>query len=867
MNSPEIRQRFFDFFEKNGHTKVPSSSLIPAEDPTLLFANAGMNQFKDSFLGNEKRSYTRAVSIQKCVRAGGKHNDLDQVGYTERHLTFFEMMGNFSFGDYFKKEAIQFAWDFLTQEMKLDPDRLYPTVFKTDDESYDLWHTMIGVPKKNITRLGEADNFWQMGETGPCGPCSEVHYDRGAETGCGKKTCAPGCECPRYNEVWNLVFMQYNKGEDGSLKPLTQKGVDTGMGLERLCMISQDKHSVFETDLFTTIHQHIEELTGHSYAESSPDEKTAFHVLSDHIRTACLIIADGGTPSNDGRGYVLRKIIRRAALFAQKLSDDEQLFPKLAPMFIDSMAPIYPELKTNQPLIEKLLEREASRFATNLLQGQAILQSYIEDNLKEGTKIISGAQAFKLYDTYGFPPELTTIIAGESNFSIDTKGFEKEMQKQQAQSGKKIKETTGLTLDIPSNITTKFAGYETLETTSPIVFTHTEDAALWIVTEESPFYVESGGQVNDKGWVTINDLSHPVTDLKKVGSLKKPVIAVKLKIKDPTSIKVGDSAHCVVDATARLNTVRNHTATHLLQAALIQVLGKTIKQAGSVVNEEYLRFDFTHHEPMTKEQIATVETLVNQKIQDDIETNIYETTLSKAKDAGVISFFGEKYNPENVRVVEVPGFSAELCGGTHASRTGIIGSFKIVSEASLSAGVRRIVAISGPAAVKLFGESYDTIKTLAELFKAKPQQVLSAVQRQQKNLSEVQSELKSLKKQLWKSQIPTWTKQIDTSAPVPFLYLKVSDFSNEDLKHMCQELEKQTPGFYFLVSTQGNSTRISFLAHLSKEFSSKVDFKAFATFLKDECGLRGGGSATMIQGGGTLKENLVKTIRKWLDSQ
>jgi len=461
MKSPEIRKKFFDFFKKHGHQQVASSSLIPAQDPTLLFANAGMNQFKDVFLGKEKRSYTRATSIQKCMRAGGKHNDLDNVGFTKRHLTFFEMMGNFSFGDYFKKEAIRYAWDFLTKEMGLPEKELHATVFETDDESYDLWMKEIGLPKKRIHRLGAKDNFWQMGDTGPCGPCTEIHLDRGPEFGC--KDCGPECDCDRYLEIWNLVFMQFDRQPDGSDKPLKQTGVDTGMGLERLCVAIQNCDSVFETDLFEKTLQKIELVTGVNYKKSDDEIKAAFHVLSDHIRASSLLISDGCAPSNEGRGYVLRKVIRRAALFSQKLSS-ESFFPELAHIVVKDLGDIYPDLKTNEALIVKVLASEVEKFSVNLVRGQKILADFFESNKK--SKLITGSQAFKLYDTYGFPFELTNLMAQENGFSVDKDGFEKEMAQQQAQSGKKEKATTKKKLD--EKIKTEFTGYEKLGTGAKI---------------------------------------------------------------------------------------------------------------------------------------------------------------------------------------------------------------------------------------------------------------------------------------------------------------------------------------------------------------------------------------------------------------
>lgn len=861
MKSEVIRQKFIDFFKKHGHEIVSSSSLIPAEDPTLLFANAGMNQFKDLFLGKEKRSYTRASTIQKCVRAGGKHNDLEQVGFTKRHLTFFEMMGNFSFGDYFKKEAIQFTWDFFTQEMKLDPAKLYPTVYHDDDESFAIWHEQIGIAKERITRLGAKDNFWQMGDTGPCGPCTEIMYDRGAEHSCGESTCAPGCECPRYLELWNLVFMQFDRQEDGSDIPLEKPGVDTGMGLERICLVMQDVDNVFQTDLFMRLTDRAQKISGIDYKSAPTQTQVAFHVIGDHIRSSSLLIADGCTPSNDGRGYVLRKIIRRAALFAQKLSDERTLLPQVAEEFISFFSPVYPNLETSKVLILKLLQSEIDRFSANLIAGQQILQKYMDAHTKAQRSELSGAESFKLYDTYGFPLELTIVIAQEHGFSVDVSGFETEMAKQQAQSGKKsMQKKEQLTID--EDIHTVFVGYESYKTMSPVIFFKQEDDAAWLVTKESPFYVESGGQVSDSGVVKIGDTAYPVIELKKIGSpWSNPAIAVKIKTgKNTPTITIGDTVESVVDATKRMNAVRNHTATHLLQATLIEVLGKQVKQAGSVVHPDYLRFDYTYHEPMTAEQIARVEDIINEKIRENIPTNIFETDLKDAQSRGVISFFGEKYNPENVRVVEIPGFSAELCGGTHAPSTGIIGCFKITSESALSTGTRRIVALTGPQALRVYRQSFNTVKKLSEQFKAKPELVAAAVEKQEQQLQAALREIKQLKKQAWKSQVPTWQKQVAAVGNIPFLYLELSDIGNDELKNICQAIEQKTPGFYFVVA---GSDRKNFLGYVSKDYKETVDLKKLAPLLKD-IGLRGGGSSSLIQGGGSPTSSIEATVRGWI---
>jgi alanyl-tRNA synthetase len=864
MDSFQIRQKFLSYFERNGHTIVPSSSLIPAQDPTLLFANAGMNQFKDVFLGKEKRSYTRATSVQKCVRAGGKHNDLDAVGFTERHLTFFEMLGNFSFGDYFKKEAISFAWEFLTVEIGLPSENLYVSVFREDDDAYNLWHTTIGIPEHRIIRLGEKDNFWQMGDTGPCGPCTEIYVDRGSQRGCGQPTCAPGCDCSRFTEIWNLVFMQYDRQSNGELKPLQTTGVDTGMGLERLCMVLHGKDNVYQSDIFMHLIKRIEALTGISYATAPLSVQVACNVLADHVRSSSLLIADGCSPSNDGRGYVLRKIIRRAALFAQKLSPDLSLFPQLSEAFIEFFGPVYPELVTSKPLIVTLLAQEVERFNINLIQGQAILEKYLAENRKSEKKQLSGEQIFKLYDTYGFPPELTRVLAQESGFGLDMQGFETEMKKQQEQSCKKTK-FAEQELIVTHNVSTKFVGYETLQATSKIIFANCIGDCLWIITEVSPFYVESGGQISDAGTVTINGVRYPVVELKKIGNGPKPAIAVKLACAQATpppveAVKVGDMAACAVDARVRAAIAKNHTATHLLQAALMKIVGPQIKQAGSLVADSHARFDVTYHQALSAEQLEEVETMVNGYIMDDIATNISQTTLDAARAQGVIAFFGEKYNPDNVRVVQVPGVSAELCGGTHVERTGNIGCFKILSDAALASGTRRITLVTGCAALKLFQQTYATVKKLGDDFKVKPEETGDAVHKLQEHYQHALASLKQLKKQLHKSQIAAWEQQIKTIGNVPYLYLELDDVSSEDLRFIAQELERRTPGFYMLVSKDTATGRWSFVGYLAKSHEHTVSLKSVAQLLKDSCGWRGGGSSVLIQGGGDNPAQSVDVV-------
>lgn len=861
MKSLDIRKKFFDFFVKNGHHKAESSSLIPAQDPTLLFTNAGMNQFKDLFLGNEQRSYKTAVSIQKCVRAGGKHNDLDNVGFTKRHLTFFEMMGNFSFGDYFKKEAISFAWTFLTKELGLKPHDMFVSVYKEDDEAFDIWNKEMGVPAERIMRFDKKDNFWQMGDVGPCGPCTEIYVDlRSAEE---RKTLPvyQDFEDGKLLEIWNLVFMQFDMQPDGSLKRLKHTGVDTGMGLERVTCIMQGKDTVYHTDLFMPLIKATEKLCGLQYDKQDAKVKAAFHVLADHVRSASLIIADGGSPSNEGRGYVLRKIIRRAALFAQKLSD-KNIFPELAKTFIHELGPIYPELTTNQTMIVSLLQHEIEQFAQNLIRGQAILETFFKEQIH--SKTITGEQAFKLYDTYGFPLEVTILSCQERGYSVDSIAFEECMEKQRELSGKKMK-ATKKAIELPETIKTAFVGYQKTQVTSSLIGILIDDTLhktakagtpCWVITQECPFFVTTGGQVDDVATVTIHGKTMPVTGLQKIGS------TIAFQITPEVALKVGDSVEQQVNVCIRKMTANNHTATHLLQAALIELFGKQVKQSGSVVDPNYLRFDFTYHKNLTTEEITQVEDRVNDIIRENMPVSIFETTYKKALEHGAIAIFGEKYNPECVRVIDVPGFSTELCGGTHVPTTGVIGVFKITEVSALSAGNRRIVAVTGPKAVELMQHNFNTVKTLSQEFKAKPEEVIAAVEKQKDALNKAQLELRTLKKQVMASHIPAWAQQTHLVNHVPFVYLSLDGYSTDDLREAVTLLQQHQKGLYVLISNTDEKT--SFYASLAPELATKINFEVVKNTL-DTHGLKGGGKTGNLQGGGPrvtkdLKAALIKAL-------
>ncbi len=771
------------------------------------------------------------------------------------------MMGNFSFGDYFKKKAIEFAWVFLTKQMKLSEKEMHVTVYETDDASYEIWLKTIGLSTEKIHRLGKEENFWQMGDIGPCGPCSEIFIDRGPAFGC-KDPCGPACECDRFLEVWNLVFMQFDQQADGTLKPLKQTGVDTGMGLERLCTIVQNVDSVYETDLFIPIITKTEKLTGIAYENASDEIKAAFRVLADHIRSSTMIISDGGAPSNEGRGYVLRKIIRRGALFAQKLTK-ENIFPQLADVVIDEFKDIYPELEENRVLIKKTLTSEIEKFSVNLERGQQILANSFAQSKQ--AKKITGEQAFKLYDTFGFPIELVLAAAREKGYTVDTKGFEMEMEKQQAQSGKKRTDTLDH-IELPKSVQTKFTGYEELETPSKVnaliedgksVDSIKAGTPCFVMSKKAPFFIVGGGQVPDQGWLQLGDTKVPITQARHING------RIAVQIKAPVDIAVGDSVTSIVDTEWRTNAMKNHTATHLLQAALITLFGKQIKQSGSLVHPDYLRFDFSYHENLSSEDIKKVEDLVNAKIRENIPVSIEYTSFKEAIDRGVLAFFGEKYNPEEVRIVNIPEFSMELCGGTHVNRTGDIGAFKITDVSSISAGHRRIVALTGPKAIDLFQDTFNVTKNLSLHFNIKRDDLITQVEKQTEILKEAQKHIKQLKQQVWQAQMPHWLEQVETINNVPFLFLTIPNAAHDELRTITQMLQAQAPGLYILISPADN--RSSFLVSLDAKHADSVNLKNFGAWLKDELGLRGGGAKGTLQGGGgTFDPKWREAIIEWL---
>jgi alanyl-tRNA synthetase len=754
--SDKIRSSFLQYFADRDHHVVESSSLVPVNDPTLLFSNAGMNQFKDVFLGIDRRPYSRATTAQKCVRAGGKHNDLDTVGRTARHHTFFEMLGNFSFGDYFKRDAIQFAWGFLTEVVKLPKDKLWVTIYQDDDEAFELWQEVTDVNPKRILRLGEKDNFWSMGETGPCGPCSEIHYDRGAEYACGPECVLGVCDCDRWLEVWNLVFMQYNRDENGVMTPLPRPSIDTGMGLERLASLLQGVDSNFDTDLFIPLMQQIEKLTGKKYDQG--EKGFPFRVIADHSRACTFLIADGVLPANDGRGYVLRRILRRALRFGRLLGIEKAFLYKNVDVVCDIMGKAYPELLEKADFIKEVIKMEEERFLLTLNEGLKKVEDILAQLTEQGKKEIGGEEAFMLYDTYGFPLDLTEDVAEENGFTVDKDGFDRMMEEQrrrarEAGKGENAFARDILISDLLNDIKpTNFSGYEKTEDTSALLAIIKEgelqssaaDEEILLVTAGTPFYAECGGQVADSGVISGKSGEMQVTDVQKVASWTVHRGILK------GTFKLGEKLKLKVNPEQRLATARNHTATHLLHRALRQVLGEHAQQKGSLVEPARLRFDFSHLASLSEEELVNIENIVNQAIWHMYEVNTTVTSITHAREMGAIALFGEKYGDE-VRVVQVEDFSQELCGGTHVSNTGQIGLFKIVSEGSIGSGLRRIEALTGNYALNYLNQADNELKTIAAALKTTPGELGHKVESLTHSLKEKEKEIETLKSRLSKA--------------------------------------------------------------------------------------------------------------------
>ncbi len=870
--SAELRQAFLDFFKEQGHEIVPSSSLVPGNDPTLLFTNAGMVQFKDVFTGQDKRSYDRATSSQRCVRAGGKHNDLENVGYTARHHTFFEMLGNFSFGDYFKRDAINYAWTFLTEVLQLPKEKLWITVYESDDEAADIWLKEIGINENCLTRIGdkkggkknESDNFWSMGDTGPCGPCTEIFYDHGADIAGGPPGTAEE-DGDRYIEIWNLVFMQYDRDKEGNLNPLPKPSVDTGMGLERLAAIMQNGHSNYDIDLFQNLIAAVAKETN-----CKDKENNSLKVIADHIRSCSFLIVDGVLPSNEGRGYVLRRIIRRALRHGNNLGQKDSFFYKLVKVLVKEMGDAYPELKTAQEKVEKTLHQEEERFAETLEKGLAILEDAIKD--MKG-KIISGEVVFKLYDTYGFPADLTNDIAREKNLSLDMAGFEKamEQQRERARAASTFGGAYEGKLEIEGE--TDFTGYDHLEGKSKIeaIYVDGEEVTkieknqpAMLVLAQTPFYAESGGQAGDSGLLTNGKSEFSVVDTQKQG---KAVFGHYGEVLNG-SLKVGDTVSTQVNTERRQAIIANHSATHLLHAALRTVLGEHVTQKGSQVQAERLRFDFSHPEPINAEQIKEIEYLVNQHIRSNhnVDTNLM--TPDEAKASGAMALFGEKYGDE-VRVLRMSEFSVELCGGVHVTNTGDIGLFKIISESGVAAGVRRIEAVTAEHALDWSDKGESQLAAIAAMLKGNREDLSDRVSQLMDKNRSLEKELAQLKGKLASSQGSDLSSH---AVDVNGIKVLAANLEGADVKTLRDTLDqlKNKLGTSAIVLAAVNGKKISLVAGVSKDAIDKVKAGDLVNSVASQVGGKGGGRPDMAQAGGDQPENLsaaLKSVVDWVQAQ
>ena len=870
-STAEIRQAFLDFFHSKGHQVVASSSLVPHNDPTLLFTNAGMNQFKDVFLGLDKRNYSRATTSQRCVRAGGKHNDLENVGYTARHHTFFEMLGNFSFGDYFKHDAIQFAWELLTSEkwFALPKERLWVTVYESDDEAYEIWEKEVGIPRERIIRIGDnkgapyaSDNFWQMGDTGPCGPCTEIFYDHGDHIW-GGPPGSPEEDGDRYIEIWNIVFMQFNRQADGTMEPLPKPSVDTGMGLERIAAVLQHVNSNYDIDLFRTLIQAVAKVTG-----ATDLSNKSLRVIADHIRSCAFLIADGVMPSNENRGYVLRRIIRRAVRHGNMLGAKETFFYKLVGPLIDVMGSAGEDLKRQQAQVEQVLKTEEEQFARTLERGLALLD---EELAKLSGDTLDGETAFRLDDTYGFPVDLTADVCRERNIKVDEAGFDAAMEEQR----RRAREASGFGADYNAMIrvdsASEFKGYDHLELNGKVTALFVDGKSVdainagqeaVVVLDQTPFYAESGGQVGDKGELKGANFSFAVEDTQKYGQAIGHI--GKLAV---GSLKVGDAVQADVDEARRARIRLNHSATHLMHAALRQVLGTHVSQKGSLVNDKVLRFDFSHNEAMKPEEIRAVEDLVNAQIRRNlpIETNIMDLEAAKAK--GAMALFGEKYD-ERVRVLSMGDFSTELCGGTHASRTGDIGLFRIISESGTAAGVRRIEAVTGEGAIATVHADSDRLSEVAHLLKGDSNNLADKVRSVLERTRQLEKELQQLKEQAAAQESANLSsKAIDVNG-VKLLVSELSGVEPKMLRTMVDDLKNQLGSTIIVLATVAEG-KVSLIAGVSKDVTDRVKAGELIGMVAQQVGGKGGGRPDMAQAGGTDAAALpaaLASVKGWVSA-
>ncbi|HEX5046226.1 MAG TPA: alanine--tRNA ligase [Gammaproteobacteria bacterium] len=855
LTSTQLRQAFLDFFAKRGHEIVPSSSLVPHNDPTLLFTNAGMVQFKDVFLGKETRAIPRAASSQRCVRAGGKHNDLENVGYTARHHTFFEMLGNFSFGDYFKRDAIRFAWDFVSGTLGLPPERLWCTVFEDDDEAASIWLDEIGVSKSRFTRLGASDNFWAMGDTGPCGPCSEIFYDHGPDVE-GGPPGSPNSGGDRYIEIWNLVFMQFERSADGTMTKLPKPSVDTGAGLERMAAVMQGVHSNYEIDLFANLIKAAAEATHANDLESK-----SLRVIADHIRACSFLIADGVVPGNEGRGYVLRRIARRAIRHGYKLGMEDPFFYKLVKPLEAEMGPAYPELGKKRAHVEKVLRQEEQRFAETLSQGMRLLEDAFAKLGKGGT--LPGDTIFKLYDTYGFPEDLTADVARERGFAVDKAGFETAMDAQRERA-RKASRFVAASSDRPTfDQPTEFLGYDTLAAESPVAALLDADgkpvealaagARGTVVLARTPFYAESGGQIGDTGELTTATARFAVEDTHKLGLAFGHTGEVK-----SGRIAVDDLVHASVDAERRAAIVLNHSATHLLHAALRTVLGEHVQQKGSLVAPDRLRFDFSHYEPVTPEQIRQIEDLVNDQIRLNADADIRVLPYDEAIAAGALAFFGDKYG-DRVRVLKLGDFSTELCGGTHVSRAGDIGLFKIVSESGIAAGVRRIEAVTGRGALEWVNANETLLRDVAGLVKSGRDDVAAKVGQLLDRTKSLEREIQTLRKKLASGGGRDVLQEVQVVNGIKVLAVRVDGADAKSLRDTADQLkDKLASGVVVLAAVEGD--KVSLVASITKDLTGKLKAGDIIKPVAELVGGRGGGRPDFAQAGGNRPENVDQAL-------
>lgn len=871
-STAEIRQAFLDFFHSKGHQVVASSSLVPHNDPTLLFTNAGMNQFKDVFLGLDKRHYSRATTAQRCVRAGGKHNDLENVGYTARHHTFFEMLGNFSFGDYFKQDAIKYAWELLTGEnwFALPKDKLWVTVYETDDEAFDIWANEVGVPRERIIRIGDnkgaafaSDNFWQMGDTGPCGPCTEIFFDHGDHIW-GGPPGSPEEDGDRYIEIWNIVFMQFNRQADGTMEPLPKPSVDTGMGLERIAAVLQHVNSNYDIDLFRTLIENVARVTG-----ATDLTNKSLRVIADHIRSCAFLIADGVIPSNENRGYVLRRIIRRAVRHGNMLGAKETFFWKLVAPLIDVMGAAGEELKQQQAQVEHVLKTEEEQFARTLERGLALLDEELS-KLKGDT--LDGETAFRLYDTYGFPVDLTADVCRERNIKVDEAGFEAAMEEQR----RRARESSGFGADYNAMIrvdgASEFKGYDHLELNAKVTALFIDGKAVDAVTagqeavvilDQTPFYAESGGQVGDKGELKGAGFSFAVSDTQKYGQ----AIGHIGKLSHGT-LKVGDALEADVDRARRQRIRLNHSATHLMHAALRQVLGTHVAQKGSLVNDKALRFDFSHFEAMKPEEIRAVEDLVNAQIRRNlpVETNIMD--IDAARESGAMALFGEKYD-DRVRVLSMGDFSTELCGGTHASRTGDIGLFRITSESGTAAGVRRIEAVTGEGAIAYLHAQSDLLGDIAQLLKGDSHNLGDKVRAALERTRVLEKELQQLKEQAAAQESVNLSSKAEEINGVKLLVSELAGVEPKMLRTMVDDLKNQLGSTVVVLATVADG-KVSLIAGVSKDVTDRVKAGELVGMVAQQVGGKGGGRPDMAQAGGTDASALpaaLASVKGWVSAK